>query len=351
VPILACRPNRKPDILDYVNQDIRDAGNALIEGVTKAWDHLVQQIDEIIGWAPVPGSAPGLRRPAAMADGLLRTALRAVASRLITGIDPASQATFPAEDDARWRFNLPAAVRPHLQQMFIEASDAFGLAVSGLDHHASSADLAVVGHLAEILARARWLVEPSDAGPRRERGYALTEAAIADLRRAAERAETADHEDQAGDGQAGLAGEIADRAATMEARLAELRQEDGLDAVPVPKRRKLVQTYLPGNEVEVFALLSAAGGRPAMAPSALFYREAATGDALYNFERLHLIRAYWLARATALYAGVCAAAGPGLGRADWQEHIGRAESALRPLAAEAGRRYQERLQRGLHPGL
>jgi hypothetical protein len=281
-----------------------------------------------------------------MADGELRTAVRAVASRLITGIDPASQATFPAEDDARWRFNLPAAVRPHLQQMFIEASDAFGLAVSGLDHHASSADLAVVGHLAEILARARWLVEPSDARQRRERGYALTEGAIADLRRAAERAE-----DAAGDGQAGLTGEIADRAATMEARLAELRLEDGLDAVPVPRRRKLVQTYLPGNEVEVFALLSAAGARPAMAPSALFYREAATGDALYNFERLHLVRAYWLARATALYAGVCAAAGPGLGRADWQEHIARAESGLRPLAAEAGRRYQERLQRGLHPGL
>jgi hypothetical protein len=330
-----------------VNQeDIRDAGNALIEGVTKAWDHLVQQIDEIIGWAPVPGSAPGLRRPSAMADGELRTALRAVASRLITGIDPASQATFPAEDDARWRFNLPAAVRPHLQQMFIEASDAFDLAVIGLDLHASSADLAVVGHLAEILARARWLVEPSDARQRRERGYALTEGAIADLRRAAERAE-----DAAGDGQAGLTGEIADRAATMEARLAELRLEDGLDAVPVPRRRKLVQTYLPGNEVEVFALLSAAGARPAMAPSALFYREAATGDALYNFERLHLVRAYWLARATALYAGVCAAAGPGLGRADWQEHIARAESGLRPLAAEAGRRYQERLQRGLHPGL
>jgi len=334
-----------------VNQDIRDAGNALIEGVTKAWDHLVQQIDEILGWSPVSGSVPGLRRPSAMADGELRTALRAVASRLITGVDPASQASFPADDDARWRFNLPAAARPHLQQMFIEASDAFALAVTGLDHHASSADLAVVGRLAEILARARWLIEPSDAGGRRERAFALTEQAIADLRRAGERAETVHDEDQASEEHTGVAGEIADRAATMEARLVELRQEDGLGAVPVPKRRNLVQTYLPGNEVELFALLSAAGARPAVAPSALFYREAGTGDALYNFERLHVIRAFWLARATALYAGVCAAAGPSLGRADWKEHIARAESGLRPLAAEAGRRYQQRLQRGLHPGL
>jgi hypothetical protein len=329
-----------------VNQDIRDAGNALIEGVTKAWDHLVQQIDEMLGWSAVPGSVPGLRRPSAMADGELRAALRAVASRLITGIDPASQASFPAEEDTRWRFNLPATLRPHLQQMFIEASDSFGLAVAGLDHHASSADLALVGRLAEILARARWLTEPSDAGRRRERGYALTEQAVADLRRAGERAEEA-----AGDDQPGVAGEVADRAATMEARLAELRQEDGLEAVPVPKLRKLLQTYLPGDEVEAFALLSAAGPRPAMAPSALFYREAGTGDALYNFERLHVVRGYWLARAIGLYAGVCAAAGPALGRADWKEHVARAESGLRPLAAEAGRRYQRRLQRGLHPGL
>jgi hypothetical protein len=329
-----------------VNQDIRDAGNALIEGVTKAWDHLVQQIDEMLGWSAVSGTVPGLRRPSAMADGELRTALRAVASRLIAGIDPASQASFPAEEDTRWRFNLPATLRPHLQQMFIEASDAFGLAVAGLDHHASAADLALVGRLAEILSRARWLIEPSDAGQRRERGYALAEQAIADLRLAGERAEEA-----ASDDENGVAGEIADRAATMEARLVELRQEDGLAAVPVPKRGKLVQTYLPGTGVELFALLSAAGARPAVAPSALFYREPGTGDPLYNFERLHIIRAYWLARATELYAGVCAAAGPALGRADWKEHIARAESGLRPLAAETARRYQQRLQRGLHPGL
>ena len=351
MPILSCRPNGKPVILDHVNEDIRDAGNALIEGVTKAWDHLVQQIDEMLGWNPVPGSVPGLRRPSAMADGELRAAVRAVATRLITGIDPATQASFPAQDDARWRFNLPAGVRPHVQQMFVEASDAFGLAVTGLDHHAASADLAVVGRLAETLARARWLVEPSDAGQRRERGYALTEQAIADVRRAGERADAAADDDQADDDQARVAGEIADRAATMEARLAELRQEDGLDAVPVPKRHRLVQTYLPGSEVDLFALLSAAGARPAVAPSALFYREAGTGDALYNFERLHVVRAFWLSRATALYAGVCAAAGRELGRADWREHIARAESDLRPLAAETARRYRQRLQRGLHPGL
>jgi hypothetical protein len=326
-------------------QDIRDTGKALIEGVTKAWDRLTQQIDEVLGWAPASAPGPGERRPSAMADGELRAALRAVASGLVKDIDPALQASFPAEDDSRWRFNLPATAQAHVHHMFTEASDAFALAVTGLDRHASSADLAVVGHLAEILARARWLLEPSDAGPRRERGYALTEEAIGQLRSASE------HADGGSADQAGLAGEIAGRAATMEARLAELRQDDGLQPVTVPKRRKLLHAYLPGDDAELFTLLQAAGPREAVALSALFYREPGTGDALYNFQRFHLTRAYWLARAIELYAGVCAAAGPVLGRADWAETVAMTEARLRPLAEETARRYRQRLQRGLHPGL
>jgi hypothetical protein len=327
-------------------QDIRNTGKALIEGATKAWDRLTQQIDEVLGWSPAQAPGPGERKPSAMADGELRAALRAVASGLIKAVDPALQASFPAEDDPRWRFNLPATPQTHIHHMFTEASDAFGLAVTGLDRHASSADLAVVGRLAEILARARWLLEPSDAGQRRERGYALTEEAIIQLRRAGDRA------GDAGDaGQSGLAAQIADRAATMEARLNELRQEDGAAAAGVPKRRKLLPGYLPGGDTELFALLSAADPQAAVAPSALFYREPSAGDALYNFQRFQLTRAYWLARAADLYAGLCAAAGPVLGRGDWVEAVTLTEARLRPLAEEASRRYRQRLQRGLHPGL
>ena len=326
-------------------QDIRDTGKALIEGVTKAWDRLTQQIDEVLGWAPASAPGPAERRPSAMADGELRAALRSVASGLVKDIDPAVQASFPAEDDPRWRFNLPAAAQAHVHHLFTEASDAFALAVTGLDRHASAADLAVVGRLAEILARARWLLEPSDAGQRRERGYALTEEAIGQLRSAGE------HADGGGADQAGLADEIAGRAATMEARHAELRQDDGLQPVTVPKRRKLLRAYLPGDNADLFALLHATGQPPAAALSALFYRESGTGDALYNFQRLHLTRAYWLARAVELYAGVCAAAGPVLGRADWVETVAMAEARLRPLAEETARRYRQRLRRGLHPGL
>jgi len=327
-------------------QDIRDTGKALIEGVTKAWDRLTQQIDEVLGWSPAQTPAAGERRPSALSDGDLRAALRGVASGLIRAVDPALQASFPAEDDPRWRFNLPLTAQTHIHHMFTEASDAFGLAVTSLDRRASSAELAVVGRLAEILARARWLLESSDAGQRRERGYALTEEAIIQLRRAGDRAGDVD-----GTGQSGLADQIADRAATMVARLNELRQDDGAAAVHVPKRHKLLQAYLPGGDAERFALLSAADPQAAVTPSALFYREPSGGDPLYSFQRFHLTRAYWLARAAELYAGLCAAAGPVLGRGDWGEAVTMIEARLSPLAEEASRRYRQRLQHGLHPGL
>jgi hypothetical protein len=121
--------------------------------------------------------------------------------------------------------------------------------------------------------------------------------------------------------------------------------------VHVPKRRKLLQAYLPGGEAELFALLSATDTQAAVAPSALFYREPSAGDPLYSFQRFHLTRAYWLARAAELYASLCAAAGPVLGRGDWLEAVALTEARLRPLAEEASRRYRQRLQRGLHPGL
>lgn len=329
-----------------MNPDISGTANSLIEGVAKAWDQLLQQIDEFLGWSP--GPVPSVRRPSAMADGELRNALRAVASGLAQAGRAGNTAEPDPREDPRWRFNLPAAVESQVLAMFGEASGAFGLAAGGLDDHASSAALAAVGRLAETVARARWLLEPSDLGQRRERGYALAAASIARLRT------IGGHAGEAGDADAadqlGLATEIADRAATMDTRLAELREAGGLRAVKLPKRRKLLQEYLPDG-AELSALLTAAGPDPALPPSALFYREPGTGDALRDFQRLHLTRAYWLAQAITLYGDLCAAAAPVLGRGDLAEAVAGAEPRFRPLCAEAVRRYRQRLSRGLHPGL
>jgi hypothetical protein len=299
---------------------------------------------------------PSMRRPSAMADAELRTALRAVATSLIDATAPArsaapaaagpawSAATAAAGDD-RWRFNLPAAVETQVPAMFTEASDAFWLALNGLDDHASSAVLAAVGRLADAVARTRWLLEPSETAQRRERSYALAGEAIDRLRSISGHAEEADDTDHAD-----LAGEIADRAATMDARLAELRQADGLRAVKVPRRRTLLQGYLPTG-AEPFALLTATDGRPAATPSALFYCEPDTGDPLRDFQRLQLTRAFWLAQAITLYADLCQTAGPVMGRGDWAANIAAGEPRFRALCEEAAQRYRARLRRGLHPGL
>src|SRR5260370_26408889 len=101
--------------------------------------------------------------------------------------------------------------------MFTEASHAFSLAVIGLRDHASLADLTAVGRLADILARARWLLEPSEEPVRRERGYALTADATASFRAVSDRSA------EAGSGeQRALPREIAGRTATIGTPLSEL---------------------------------------------------------------------------------------------------------------------------------
>jgi len=344
-------PRQRPVILDLVNQDIRDVGNSIIDGVTKAWDQLLQQVDDFLGWSP--GPVPSMRRPSAMADGELRAALHGVAASLMSATAPgaghaaaAPGAAAPAQTgDTRWRFNLPAVVETQVPALFAEAFDAFRLAVGGLEVHASPAVLAAVGRLTDAVARTRWLLEPSEPAQRTERSYALAQEAIDRIRTISGHAEEADDTDHAD-----LAGEIADRAATMGARLAELRQADGLGAVKVPRRRALLGGYLPAG-AEPFALQTATDNRPATTPSALFYSEPGTGDPLRDFQRLQLTRAYWLAQAVTLYADVCRAAAPVLGRGNWAQSITTAERRFRPLCEEATQRYRQRLRRGLHPGL
>lgn len=327
-----------------MRDDIRETVAPLIDAAAKAWDQLLRQVDEILRWSP--GPPPGTRSPAAMTDGELLDSLGGVAFGLFESIDPAQLAASAAAGDPRWRFNLPVTVETLMRSMFLDGSHAFSLAVTGLKDHASTADLAAVGRLADILVRARWLVEPLDSKTRRERGFALAADTIRWLRVVSERAAAASDAEPSG-----LAGDIADRAATMTARLAELRHADGLGPAAVPKRRELFERYLPQGGLTLFGLTAAAGSRPGVAPSALFYPEPGTGDALEAFQRLALTRGYWLAEALALYADLCACAAPVLGRGDWEEIIATAEGRFRPLADEAARRYRQRLQRGLHPGL
>src|SRR5258708_9860492 len=97
---------------DSVNEDIRETVAPLIDAVSKAWDQVVRQVDEVLGWSP--GPAPGERgSPAAMADGELRESLLAIAFSLIDAIDPVPLASVPAPGDPHCRFNPPPTAQTH----------------------------------------------------------------------------------------------------------------------------------------------------------------------------------------------------------------------------------------------
>ena len=118
----------------------------------------------------------------------------------------------------------------------------------------------------------------------------------------------------------------------------------------MPKRAHLLQEYLPDG-VELFALLSAADSRPAVTPSALFYSEPGTGDALRDFQRLHLTRATGSPRRSPCTRPWPGSPPPFSGAVTGKRPSPRPGPRFRPLCQEASLRYRQRLQRGLHPGL
>src|SRR5262249_61898172 len=99
---------------DSMNEDIRETVAPLIDAVSRAWDQMVRQVDEVLRWSP--GQAPaGRRSPAAMADGELGEALLAIAFGLIDAIDPARLASGPATREPSSRTHLPPSVATPLR--------------------------------------------------------------------------------------------------------------------------------------------------------------------------------------------------------------------------------------------
>lgn len=328
---------------DSVTDDIPVTGNPIFDSMTKIFLFLGRQTEQLLGWKPPPSATDERKPPTDMTDKEIREALFRAAADLNDTIGRIHQASFPATDDPRWRYNVPTTVDMHVRAMFTHASDAFGVAIMALQNHASAAALAAIRHLAESLTRVRWLLEPSDTKQRRERAYAITQEAITwqfkMSRHVKEAATAADPPD--------LARKIAARADATQARLTELMKQDGLQAVKVPGRPKLFADYMPGIGYVLFALLSSVGSHPAAAQSALFYSEPSTGNAVYDLQELNITRAYWIARAISLYTDLCKAAAPILGWKEWDKIITTAGTKHQHLSDEADRRYQQRLQASL----
>jgi hypothetical protein len=79
----------------------------------------------------------------------------------------------------------------------------------------------------------------------------------------------------------------------------------------------------------------------------MFYGDAETGVANFDFKHMFGRRAYWTALAIQLYLDICDLTAPLLGWADWDVTAAAIRTQLEPLAHEAFRRYEEPLRRAL----
>lgn len=66
------------------------------------------------------------------------------------------------------------SARDHVLMFFTQAYDSFGLALRGLNAHATSSALGPIRNIVETLALMRWLLEDADPDQRCSRAYRLT---------------------------------------------------------------------------------------------------------------------------------------------------------------------------------
>jgi len=98
----------------------------------------------------------------------------------------------------------------------------------------------------------------------------------------------------------------------------------------------------------LYALLNRAGAHPSPARASQFYANPTTRVIDYDFNGLHIVRAYWITQSIQLHSELCQLAAPVLSWNDrWGTLYERTQLEFLPLAAEIERRYREPLEQAL----
>lgn len=313
--------------------------NRVIERMIKRLGRLNRQASQVI-W-PTP-TAPRLDA-ADMTDKQLHHEIHDVGGRLLNSLAPVLQRSF-ADDashaDGSLQPSLPTSVHWHTLMFFTQANDAFGLALRGLNAHATASALAPIRNIAETLALMKWLLEDSSPDVRRSRAYRLTLDAADQyrgVRKTLERVGTDSAE----------RGQLVTTLAFAEERLRKLVMEVAeQDGIPVADGHgsfsSLLERYLPGRGGYIFyALLSNAGVHPGAARSVFFYTKPGTGIVDFDFKGMFIVRSYWIGQAISLHLELCHLVASVLGWQEWDAIAEKTESQLAPLAKEAERRFFE----------
>jgi hypothetical protein len=102
----------------------------------------------------------------------------------------------------------------------------------------------------------------------------------------------------------------------------------------------LFDRYLPGGYLR-FALLSSVGAHPGPSPF-FFYGESDSGGAHWDYRGLHAERAFWITQACYIQLENCELAAPVCEWVNYEFLLTRIADDLRPMAAEAEKRFTAR---------
>ena len=136
--------------------------------------------------------------------------------------------------------------------------------------------------------------------------------------------------------------------ATLQRALDALWVQRGHPRVAKPNRQQLFDTHF--TEVggyPAFAMLSNAGGHPSLMQSMLLYGDLEAGKFGYDFDGLHVQRAYWITQVGAVFLGLLDLAAPVLGWKDWDEEASALRARFKPVAEEAARRYNALIEEAM----
>ena len=315
-------------------------GSQLIGAMTKGLRWLDRQIAQI-----VTPPAPRQHMPAEMSDIQLQQDINDVGATLMNGLQDIIKDSFvgdAAHGDLRFPYKMHTSVRGQTLTLFMQAHDAYGLTLRGLNAHATAAALGPIRTILETLAETRWLLEGTDDQVRHARAYGLALDGIDQYGRVArmlkESAETREYAEK-----------LAAGAKRVEDELNQLAQQDGITIERKPaKWSVLVECYVPELGRLSYAMLSSAGVHPGAIRSTLFYGRPGTGKVDYDFKGMHALRAYWIGQAIGLYLELCQLVARVLGwPPEWDEIRAVTQTQLQPLADEAAQRYSEPMLQAL----
>src|SRR6202050_845610 len=227
---------------------------------------------------------------------------------------------------------------------FIQAYDSFGLALRGLNAHATSSALGPIRNIVETLALMSWLLEGDDPAQLRSRAYRLT-LDVADQyhqqwrtldRLAAENPEKEQ-----------IKAVLISAEDRLRQGVAELASQDGITVADAHgSASSLIERYLPDRGgYLLYSLLSTAGVHPSAARANFFYGQPDARKIDFDFKGMFAVRAYWIGQATSLFLELGNVTTPVLGWREWPALADTTERQLRPLAHEAEQRFFAPLQR------